>query len=207
MLPAQYTTLAAGVLTLGGLLSCFLGYRLFRFVLGIYGFILGAFVTSSLMGTSSMWALAMAALAGGVAGAVLMVIAYFMGVGLIGAGLALLGLNLAWKVVGGQPPTWLLVVVPVVGALLALSVVRYVVIFGTAIAGSWTLIVGVLAWLGNPAATRAASTGDVWVFYPLGPVPGESWQLALWFLLSVAGVAVQLATSKGKTAKAKGKTK
>ena len=107
MLPTQYASLAAGVLIVGGILSCFLGHRLFRIVLGIYGFVLGAFVTSSLMGTSSMWSLAMAALAGGAVGAVLMVVAYFMGVGLIGAGLSALVLNLGWRLVGGDPPTWL----------------------------------------------------------------------------------------------------
>ena len=40
-----------------------------------------------------------------------------------------------WRVVsGGEPPTVVLVVVCVLGALAALSVVRYVVIFGTALA-------------------------------------------------------------------------
>ncbi len=171
MLPASYASAAAAILTFGGLLSCFAGYRLFRFVLGIFGFILGAFITTSVVGTSSMWALVVAAAAGGVLGAVLMVVAYFMGVGLIGAGLAALVLNLGWRVVGGDPPTWLLVIVAVLGALGALSVVRYVVMFGTAIAGAWTLIVGGLAMTGNPAAQRAASAGDVWVLYPLGPDP------------------------------------
>jgi hypothetical protein len=208
VLPTQYAALAAGVLIFGGFLSCFLGYRLFRIVLGIYGFILGAYVTSSMMGTSSMFALAMAGLAGGVLGAILMIAAYFMGVGLIGAGLAALLLNLAWRLVGDAPPTWLLVLVAVIGALAALSVVRHVIIFGTAIAGAWTMIVGSLALMGSPAAARAAATGDVWVFYPLGPEPGEFWQIGVWFVLSVAGVAVQMATSKGKSAvRAKAKPK
>src|ERR1700730_6747247 len=48
MLPAAYTTPAAVVLVVGGLLSCFAGYRLFRVVLGLYGFILGAAITTSI---------------------------------------------------------------------------------------------------------------------------------------------------------------
>lgn len=210
MIPSQYATIAAGVLTFGGLLSCFLGYRLFRIVLGLYGFLIGAYVTSLVLGQqASAFALVMAALGGGVLGAILMVVAYFMGVGLVGAGLAALALNLGWRfLMGGEPPTWLLVVVSVVGALGALSIVRHVVIFGTAIAGAWTIIVGGLALTGNPAATRAATAGDVWVFYPLGPVPGVGWQVAAWFLLSVAGVAVQIATTKAKaTSRAKAKSK
>lgn len=197
MLPASYATGTAVLLAVGGLLSCFAGYRLFRFVLGLYGFLFGAFMATSLMGTSDMWTLVIAAVAGGVLGALLMVAAYFMGVGLVGAGLAALAINLAWRVIGGEPPTWLLVIVCVVGALAALSVVRWVVIFGTSIAGSWTLIVASLALMGDPAAVRAASAGDVWVLYPLGQTGGQWWQVAAWFGLTVAGVAVQIATTNG----------
>src|ERR671911_460163 len=51
MLPVPFQIPAAIILLVGGLLSCFAGYRVFRVVLGIYGFILGALLASSLMGT------------------------------------------------------------------------------------------------------------------------------------------------------------
>jgi len=207
MLPAQYATPTAAVLVLGGLMACFAGYRLFRFVLGLYGFILGAVIATQMMGTSSTWHLVIAALAGGLVGAVLMVVAYFMGVGLVGAGLAALAVNVIWRFIGGQPPTWLLVVVCVVGALAALSVMRFVVIFGTAIAGSWTLIVGGLALLGDRAALHAASAGDVWILYPVDPLPSRWWHSALWIGISVAGVVVQMATSKPGGGRKKVKSK
>jgi hypothetical protein len=195
MLPATYATPAAVVLAIGGFLACFAGYRLFRLVLGIYGLILGAFITTSMMGTSNMWALAVAAVVGGLVGAVLMIAAYFIGVGLIGAGLAALALNLGWRFIGGEPPTVVLVIACVLGALGALSVVRLVVIFGTAIAGSWTLIVGVVALLGNRLALDAAGAGDVWVFYPLHPMPDRWWYTVLWVAIAGIGVVVQLATT------------
>jgi hypothetical protein len=207
MLPASYATPAAVVLTVGGLLACFAGYRLFRLVLGVYGFILGASVTTAMMGTSNIWALALAAIVGGIVGAVLMIAAYFIGVGLIGAGLAALALNLGWRAIGGEPPTWLLVVVCVLGALGALSIVRLVVIFGTAIAGSWTLIVGVVALMGDRAALAAASAGDVWVFYPLNPMPDRWWYTVIWVVLAGAGVIVQLATTGKGGGRKKVKTK
>ena len=198
MLPASYATPAAAVLALGGLLACFAGYRLFRFVLGMYGLILGAMVTTSWMGASSTWTLVLAAAVGGLLGALLMIAAYFVGVGLIGAGLAALAVNLGWRAIGGEPPTLVLVIACVLGALGALSVVRYVVIAGTAIAGAWTLIVGVVALLGDPSALRAASAGDVWVFYPLDPIPDRWWYTVIWVALSVAGMVIQhLTTSKG----------
>lgn len=195
MLPASYATAAAIVLALGGALACFAGYGLFRLVLAIAGFVLGAFLGTSLIETPSAWTMAAAVLGGGIVGAVAMVAAYFISVGLIGAGLAALALNLAWRFVGGDPPTWLLVVVCVCAALLALSAVRMVAIFGTAIAGAWTLVVAGLALSGDPAAMRATALGDVWIFYPLGQTGGQIWQVALWFGLTVAGVVVQFATT------------
>src|SRR5690348_17952966 len=101
MLPAAYTTPAAIVLTLGGLLACFAGYRLFRLVLGINGFIFGALVTTSMMAATSTWTLVVAAVVGGIIGAVLMIVAYYFGVGLIGAGLCAAALNVVWRFLRG----------------------------------------------------------------------------------------------------------
>jgi len=162
VLPLAYATPTAIVLVIGGLVTCFAGYRLFRIVLGFFGFILGIMIGTSLVGSSSTWTMIMGALVGGVVGAVLMVAAYFVGVGLIGAGLAVLGLHVVWsQVTTGDPNTVVTVVVAVLGALLALSIVRYVAIFGTAIAGAWTSLVGGLALMGDPKALVAASAGDV----------------------------------------------
>jgi len=198
MLPAAYATPVAAILVAGGLLACFTGYRLFRLVLGLYGFMLGAMVTTSTLGEAATWTLLVAALVGGLVGATLMIAAYFVGVGLVGAGLSVLGLNLLWRFVGGEPPTVALVIVAVLGALGALSIARFVVIFGTALAGSWTAIVGALALRGNPDAINAAAAGDVWVFYPLGPVEGGWLVTGVWLALTLAGVVVQMSTSKKK---------
>ena len=102
MLPASYATPTAVVLALGGLLACFAGYRLFRLVLGVYGFILGAFITTSMMGSANMWTLVLAAVVGGILGAILMIAAYFMGVGLVGAGLAALAVHVVWRVIAAS---------------------------------------------------------------------------------------------------------
>jgi hypothetical protein len=195
VLPVAYATPAAIVLLVGGLLAGFAGYRLFRIVLGLYGFILGAMVTTSIMGASNTFALVVAAIVGGLVGALLMVAAYFVGVGLIGAGLAVLALDWGWGAVrGGDPPTVVLVVVAVLGALLALSVVRYVVVFGTAIGGSWSTIVGALA-LAAQRGVPAGAVSTVPAVYPLGPMPGEWWFYATWIALALVGAIVQLTTT------------
>jgi hypothetical protein len=195
MLPAAYATPVAVVLVVGGLLACFAGYRLFRFVLGIYGFILGAMITTSIIGAGSIWTLSVAAVVGGLLGAALMIAAYFIGVGLVGAGLAALAMHLVWGVFDREVPTIVLVIGCVLGALGALSVVRYVVVAGTAITGAWTLLVGALALAGDPAALRAASARDVWVFYPLDPLPDRWWVPAAWVVIALVGVVVQLKTT------------
>ena len=195
MLPVAYATPAAVVLLVGGLLSCFAGYRLFRVVLGLYGFILGAAITTSIMGAANTFALVTAAVVGGLLGAVLMIAAYFVGVGLIGAGLAALALNSGWQAVRhADPPTAVLVLVAVLGALAALSVVRYVVVFGTAIGGSWTTILGALQLAGHRVPGRGASAVGVWVLYPL-EVPGRWWFYVTWIVLALVGAVVQLATT------------
>jgi hypothetical protein len=202
MLPVAYATPTAIILAIGGLITCFAGYRLFRIVLGFFGFILGIMIGTSMVGSSSTWTMIMAALVGGVVGAVLMVAAYFIGIGLIGAGLAVLGLHVIWAQVStGEPNTIVTVIVAVLGALAALSIVRYVAIFGTAIAGAWTFIIGGLALLGDSKALVAASAGDVWVLYPWQPAQGEWWVLGFWVLLALAGIIVQLSTTTKTAAK------
>ena len=203
MLPASYATPVAAVLVAGGLLACFAGYRLFRLVLGFFGFILGAMVTTSTLGEAGTWTLVLATVVGGLVGATLMIAAYFVGVGLVGAGLAVLGLNVLWHLFGGDPPTVVLVIVAVLGALGALSVARFVVIFGTALAGSWTAIIGGLALQGDQEALRAAAAGDVWVVYPLGPAGGSWWLVAGWLGLSLVGVIVQMSTSRRRKRRAR----
>lgn len=199
MLPASYATPAAIVIAVGGFLACFAGYRLFRFILGLYGFVCGALFTTHAMGAAAgTWTLVIAAVVGGLVGALLMYAAYYIGVGLIGAGLAALAMNVVWRFIGGDVPTVVLVIGCVIGALLALSVQRYVVIIGTALAGAWTLIVGVMALMGDKAAMHAASATDVWIFYPLNPQPTRWWLLPGWLALSLAGAVVQLGTSKPK---------
>jgi hypothetical protein len=133
-----------------------------------------------------------------------MLAAYFVGVGLVGAGHPALGMNVAWHyVTGNDPPTLVLVIVCVLGALGALSVVRYVVIFGTALAGAWTFMVGGLAMRGDAAAQHAASAGDVWILYPLDPLTRRWWLIPLWLGFALVGAIVQMNTTTSKGGKRK----
>ena len=197
MLPTAYAMPAAVLFLVGGAMACFAGYRLFRWVLGINGFIIGALVATSAMSASNTWTLAVAAIVGGLVGAILMIAAYFVGVAIVGAGVGAMAVHLGWSLVHAEPPFWAVMIAAILGALGALAITRYMIIVGTAFGGAWMLIVGGLALFGDHAAAKAASAGNAWVVYPLDPAPGVWWMWMAWFALGVVGALVQLFT-KGK---------
>ena len=201
MLPASFQTPAAIFLVLGGLLACFAGYRFFRVVLALFGFIIGALLASSLLGTEqTMWMTA-AAIAGGLVGALIMVAAYFVGVALMGAGFGAGAANVIWAGLGGEPHMLVVIGFSICGAVLALWLQRYVIIVATAFGGAWTTIVGALAMAGDRVAVSAAEKNDVWLVYPLDPAPGQRWVIVVWLALGFAGVIGQLTFTADKKRK------
>jgi hypothetical protein len=199
MLPAAFQVPAAIILLAGGLLSCFAGYRVFRVVLGFFGFVLGALLTSSVMGTEQTTYMIVAAIAGGIVGALILVAAYFVGVALIGAGVGALIVNVIWASLGREPHIVIVILFSIAGALGALALQRYVIITATSFGGAWTSIVGGLALTGDRLAVEAAARNNVWLAYPMNPAPGQRWVVYLWLALGIVGVIVQLTvTAKGK---------
>ena len=200
MLPHSYELPAAILLVLGGALSCFAGYRLFKIVLGIYGFILGALLASSMLGVTNTTGMIVAALVGGICGALLLMFAYFVGIARVGAGLGALVAHVAWSSVGkgGDPPAVAVVVLSVLGSIGAMLLQRYVIIVATAFGGAWTIIVGGLAVQGDRAAARLAAASDPWILYPLAPAPGQGWVPIAWIVLGLIGTAVQLGVTGKK---------
>jgi hypothetical protein len=198
MLPASYQLPAAIVLLIGGIVSCFFGYRLFRIVLSIFGFIIGALAASSVFGASDTGPMLIAALVGGLIGAAILFLAYFVGVALVGAGLGALVANIAFAAGDRAPNVLAVIVLSVIGAAAAMYLQRYFIIVGTAFGGAWTLIVGAMALIGDRTAMNAAASGDVWVAYPLNPAPGQRWVPIAWAVLGLIGVAVQLGFTGGE---------
>jgi hypothetical protein len=192
VLPASYSQPAAAILLAGGVLACFFGYRLFKLVLGIYGFVLGALVATSVLAPTETVMTLVAAIGGGLAGALVLIVAYFIGVAFAGAALAALLVHLAWTYVGGDPHPLAIIAACVIGALVSLALQRMVIVFGTAYGGAWTSIVGLLTVLGHRGAAGAATSGDVWMAYPLNPAPGERWVVLAWLGVGTLGVITQL---------------
>ena len=100
-----------------------------------------------------------AALGGGLVGAVLLLAAYFVGVALIGAGIGALVANLIWTQIEGDPHPFVVVLFSVAGALVATWLQRYVIILGTAFGGAWTMIVGAMAVMGDTDRAQRGGGG------------------------------------------------
>ena len=67
--------------------------------------------------------------------------------------------------------------------------------------GAWTAIVGGARAEGRRGCVAAAARNNVWLAYPMNPAPGQRWVIVVWLALSAAGVIVQLR----RRGKAKGK--
>jgi len=193
MLPHAYELPAAVLIVLGGALACFAGYRLFRIVLAIYGFLFGAAFASSMMGAANTTGMVVAALVGGVAGALILVFAYFVGIAVVGAGLGALIAHVGWSYVRpGDPPLAGIAVLAVLGAVAAMLLQRYVIVVSTAFGGAWTVIVGGFAVASERGVVQKTATTDVWILYPTSPAPGNRWIPIAWIVLGLMGTAVQL---------------
>ena len=61
MLPHGFEQPGAALLLIAGVLACFAGHRFFRLVLGLYCFLIGAMVASSIVGVSNTTGMMIAA--------------------------------------------------------------------------------------------------------------------------------------------------
>jgi hypothetical protein len=197
-LSGEATIVIAFVSIAFGLLNCFFGYRIFRIMLGVYGFFLGAiagfaFVASVAAG-QTLWLL-LGAVAGGILGAVLMAVFYFVGVFFVGALVGALLTDMVALSFGVDPPLLVLIVVAIVAAIAALLFQRIGVILATALGGAWTAIGGLFSLISG----RGLDLRQVFAQASVQRAGLALWVvLALWLALAVAGTVVQLHTTAKK---------
>ncbi|BCS31888.1 hypothetical protein TBR22_A10910 [Luteitalea sp. TBR-22] len=203
MLPETLHVPAAVLFLVGGVLSCFLGQRTFRIVLGLYGFVIGVLAAGSIVGPADTTRDILILLAGGVGGALALVLAYFIGVALVGAAMAALVVHAIAAQLGMEPPAVVVIACTIVGALAALSLQRYVIVFGTAFGGAWLLVMGALGLWHRESVTGLGSAATGWQAYPLRPAPGEHWVLVLWVALAIAGLVAQFRLSTPRMVRAR----
>ncbi len=201
MLPETLHVPAAVLFLVGGVLSCFMGQRTFRVVLGLYGFVSGVLAAGLIIGPADTARDMLILAAGGLLGALALSLAYFIGVALIGAVLSALAVHVVAAQFGTEPPAMLVFGCTIAGALVALSVQRYVIVVGTAFGGAWLLVMGALGLWHSESVTGLGGAASGWQAYPLRPAPGETWVLAVWLVLAIAGLVAQVRLSAPRMAR------
>lgn len=172
-----------------GLIECFFGYRILRFLLGVLGFIAGAVIFGSLgyeLAAGSEIISIIAGIAGGIAGAFVMYKLYIVGVFAIGAALGFMTAAYVFGIMNADPVMIVLIAAAVLGGVLAAVLQKPMIILATAFGGAYAAVTGVAYLLLKN-------------FDPLDPgflnTLGEDqlYRMAIiWFGLGVFGLVVQL---------------
>lgn len=166
----------AAIAILIGILFCFFGYRLFKIVLGIAGFIWGALLVASVVFglTHSTLAAVLAGLAGGIVFALLAVFLYYVGVFILGTYLGAAVGIFVLAIFGVMTPVWVILILAILGGVLAVIFQRFMIVLSTAFVGAWAVVFG--------------------IFYLIPKTKGGAYTyiaLAAWIVLGVIGMLVQ----------------
>ena len=200
LVPSPYQTPVIALLIFGGAIAWAAGYRLFRLVLTLFGFYIGALAATAVLGPGDRTLIVFAAVGGGAAGALIMFFGYFVGVALVGAAIGALSVHMIWSRIGTDPHAFVVILAAVAGAATAMALQRYVIIIATAFAGGWTMLWGAMSFLDQGAA--GARRPAVWMVYPLDLSPGRRWVVAAWVIVGLLGVFIQLRFT-GRTGKSR----
>ena len=189
-----------------GAAICFFGYRIFRIVIAIIGFLVGAAVAGTL---GLAWfhgetlPMIVVALVGGFVGAALATLLYFVGVFLLGAaGGALIGTLLSAQIGAGLEPI-IVIILAIIGGIVAIILQKLIIIVCTSFGGSWSVVSGVFHFTENEPNVsyyleRFFEDPETLLDFVQGTVSRSYIALACWILLGICGVAVQYKTSWGK---------
>ncbi|MCH8014640.1 MAG: DUF4203 domain-containing protein [Candidatus Dadabacteria bacterium] len=150
--PLMYNFLLAAVVLLG-VLICFFGYRMVKFVLAVAGFILGAsFVAGfgfTLTDGKEIVVILIAAVAGGLIVGALFLFLYSAGVFLIGAIFGILLFSGIIGFVNSNTSPILYILPALVGGILALLLQKFMIILITSFTGAWVSVMAVLYFISS----------------------------------------------------------
>ena len=169
-----------------GLVQCFLGYRFFRWVLGITGFLLFGLLAGFLVfqWTASPLFGVIAGVIGGIIGAFLMGGLYVIGFFVIGAIFGGVATSALFALGGSSAPVWLIVLLALVCGVLAIVLQKLMIVIATAFGGSWWAMSGI-------AALTGAVEMDSLQLAPTGLLQAGAGWLVAWLVLGIVGLVVQ----------------
>jgi len=171
-----------------GMVCCFLGYKAFKFVFGLLGFVGGLIVGSTLAVSFNiegvvMWIIV---IAGGILGAGLSVGLYFFGIFVAGA----VSGGLLGSLLSGQftiEPLILILALGLVCGVAALIIQKPIIVVSTALVGAWLAVSGGAYFLGEFDAFNFFQNPSS----ALKEYEGKELLLIGWLILSGLGMLVQ----------------
>ena len=178
-----------------GLVICFFGYALFKFVIALGGFLIfGSLAGAVAQATSNDPMITLlAGIIGGLIGIALALALYYLGIFLVGAAAGiLLAITLATSN-GASPNDTALILFALGGGLLALVFQKFMIILSTAFGGAWTVVVGAAHFIGTGLYTQNLEQA-------LDALGSTIYLLGIaWLILGFAGMVTQYKTTKGDT--------
>ena len=179
-----------------GILSCFWGYRAFKIVLGIVGFAIGAYFGASVgaffAGGYGLLSL-ITGLVGGLLGAALVTVVYYVGIFLLGALCGWILYTMVAGAAGYGPQIVLLVVLALIGGILALFFQKFLIIVSTAFIGSWCIVSGGFSMLGGAYGLLDLFYAPVRLLRPQGGL--QTIVVISWVALGILGSIFQFSYS------------
>lgn len=183
-----------GLIVVVGALQCFFGYRIFKVILGLTGFLLGGILAAAIGSTFSQEVafVLITGLTGGFIGAALMVGLYFVGIFIIGALFGGVLGTVFYAAAESNPDPAVLLILAVLTGILALIFQKFMIIVSTSYGGASAVVAGIAYFITgainlSKPEQMSGSNGSYLYAFLLG-----------WLALGTFGVIVQYRSPKPK---------
>jgi len=190
------TLLSAIIALVLGAVLCFLGYRIFKSFVMVYGFIIGAGLGAALarqIAPDSTLIMVLAALIAGLIGAVLLRFLYWLAIFIIGAAAGAVLAQVIGSMFGQTTPLLLVIVAAVIVGVLAVVFQRLAIILITAFSGAWAAVSGVV----SPLTGQAISLTGAFTLPDVELASGtQVIVLVAWLVLGIVGAVYQFRTGE-----------
>jgi hypothetical protein len=192
-LPQDVINVIIGLGIIIGAIQCFFGYRIFKVILGLVGFLLGGALAATIgYAISQQETVAlMAGLIGGLIGVASMVALYYIGIFLIGGFLGVVLGTVLFAAAVNNPEPAVLLILAVIAGVIALIFQKLMIIVSTGFGGAWSVVTGIAHFTGSIDLTNIER-----LFRSAG---SRIYAIILcWLVLGILGVIVQYKSAPAK---------